>query len=463
MPTNPALRECDIRGPCGEQVTAPLFALAGRNFARALATRRFPRMSPGTVVVGGDGRRSTPELRAALVEGLVACGASVFDAPGPLPTPALYWLRDTLRAQGVAIVTASHSPPDWNGLKIMNGPSPPTPKDVAALATEPPAPATRNGNRHVVEHTIDLYIAARIGAFSARGLSGLPVVVDPGCGCQAGVATRAFAELDAQVTPLHDAIDPEFRGRHPDSAVPRHLTALAAKVLETRAAIGVAFDGDGDRLAIVDDRGRFVAAEKVAMLLIEGPLALQPQDVVVLDVKASMQLERAVTRRGGIAVRSRSGHAYIKRVVMGRNAVLGSEVSGHLFFGALNGIDDPLHAALLLTQWLVDGHGPLSERIDALPVFHLSPDLRLKIPAWDIDQLLASLPERFAGAEIERIDGVRIVWPEGWMLARRSITEPVLTLRFEGVDAPSLQAIRQRFVAAYPALRVAVEDAAARF
>ncbi|MEI2653961.1 MAG: hypothetical protein V9G12_17770 [Microthrixaceae bacterium] len=138
---------------------------------------------------------------------------------------------------------------------------------------------------------------------------------------------------------------------------------------------------------------------------------MQPHAVVVLDVKASMQLERAVTRRGGIAVRARSGHAYIKRVVMGRNAVLGTEVSGHLFFGALNGIDDPLHAALLLTQWLVDGHGPLSARVDALPVFHLSPDLRLKIPAWDIDQLLASLPERFADAEIERIDGVRIVWP----------------------------------------------------
>ena len=463
MPTNAALRECDIRGPCGDEVNASLFALAGRNFARALATRRFPPLSAGTIIVGGDGRRSTPELREALVGGLVAGGASVFDAPGPHPTPALYWLREALQTQGVAIVTASHSPPDWNGLKVMNGPSPPTPKDVAALATEPPPPVTGKGNRHVVEHAVDLYVAARIGPFSTRGLAGLPVVVDPGCGCQAGVATRAFAELDAWVTPLHDAVDPEFRGRHPDSAVPRHLTELAAKVVEAKAALGVAFDGDGDRLPIVDDRGRFVPAEKVAMLLIEGPLALQPHAVVVLDVKASMQLERAVTRRGGIAVRSRSGHAYIKRVVMGRNAVLGSEVSGHLFFGALNGIDDPLHAALLLIQWLVDGHGPLSARVDALPVFHLSPDLRLKIPAWDIDQLLASLPERFADAEIERIDGVRIVWPEGWMLARRSITEPVLTLRFEGVDAPSLQTIRQRFIAAYPALRAAVEDATERF
>ncbi|MEI2653960.1 MAG: hypothetical protein V9G12_17765 [Microthrixaceae bacterium] len=216
----------------------------------------IPPAVAGTVVVGGDGRRSTPVLREALVGGAPPAGASVFDAPGPLPTPALYSLRETLQTQGVTIVTASHSPPDWNGLKVMNGPSPPSPKDVAALATELPPPATGKGNRHVVEHAVDLYVAARIGAFSARGLAGLPIDVDPGCGCQAGVATRAFAELARTGDPAARRHRPGVPRPPPrQRGAPATLTELAAKVVEAKAALGVAFDGDGDRLAIVDDRG----------------------------------------------------------------------------------------------------------------------------------------------------------------------------------------------------------------
>jgi phosphomannomutase len=153
----------------------------------------------------------------------------------------------------------------------------------------------------------------------------------------------------------------------------------------------------------------------------------------------------------------------MKRAVIEHGAVLGTEVSGHHFFGALHGIDDPLYGALMLAAWLAEGKVALSDRVDALPAFHLSPDLRLRIGGDEIDALLRSLPESFPDARAELIDGVRLVWPEGWMIARRSITEAACTLRFEGSDAAALQAIKARFVGAYPALRAAVEAAAEKF
>jgi phosphomannomutase/phosphoglucomutase len=462
MSEHAAVKECDIRGPWPDEVDATFFEQAGRNFGATVAGGGFAGFHPATVVVGGDGRASTPALRAALLAGLLAEGVDVFDVVGATPTPALYWIRQVLAAQAVAIVTASHSPPHWNGLKVMNGPLPPTPADVEALDVAPP-PRREAGRRHAIGSIHDTYVAARIAPFAAAGLPGVKIVVDPGGGCQSGVASRAFRELGANVDALHDELDPTFRQRHPDCAVPKHLTELAARVPAVGAAMGIAFDGDGDRLAVIDDRGRYVPAEKVAMLLVDGPLAVRPGEVVVLDIKASMQLERAVARRGGIPVRMKSGHAYMKRAVIERGAVLGSEVSGHLFFGALGGIDDPLFAALTLARWQAAGDVPLSARVDAQPAFHLSPDLRLRISADETDALIDSLPGRFADAEVQRVDGVRLVWPEGWLLARRSITDAVCTLRFEGADATALDAIKARFVAAYPALRPAVEAEAAKF
>lgn len=458
-----AIKECDIRGPCPDAVDAPLLELAGRNLAARMASRPFAGTAASTVVVGGDGRRSTPGLRAALVAGLVAEGASVFEVPEPLPTPALYWAREMLAAQAVAIVTASHSPPQWNGLKLMNGPLPPTPEEVRELANELSASSRGAGRVHRFDGVSGCYRAARIAPWTARGLADFAVAVDAGGGCQSGVASSVFAELGARVHAVYDRLDPEFRERHPDCAIPAHLTVLAAATRASGAAMGVAFDGDGDRLAVIDDRGRHVAPEKVAMLLVDGPLAFAKGDVLVLDVKASMQLERCVERRGGRALRVKSGHAYMKRAVIEQGAVLGTEVSGHHFFGALHGIDDPLHGALMLASWLAESGTPLSERVDALPAFHLSPDLRLRIAAAEIEALLKSLAERFPDATVERIDGVRLVWPEGWLIARRSITEAACTLRFEGVDAAGLASIRARFVAAYPALRAAIEDASGKF
>ena len=239
MSEHAAVKECDIRGPWPEEVDATFFEQAGRNFGATVAGGSFAGFHPATVVVSGDGRASTPALRAALQGGLLAEGVDVFDVVGATPTPALYWIRQVLAAQAVAIVTASHSPPHWNGLKVMNGPLPPTPAEVEALDVAPP-PRREAGRRHAIGNVVDTYVAARIAPFAAAGLPGLDVVVDPGGGCMAGVASRAFRELGAAVDALHDELDPAFRQRHPDCAVPKHLAELAARVPAIGAAMGVA-------------------------------------------------------------------------------------------------------------------------------------------------------------------------------------------------------------------------------
>ena len=205
---------------------------------------------------------------------------------------------------------------------------------------------------------------------------------------------------------MHDELDPAFRQRHPDCAVPKHLTELAARVPAVGAAMGVAFDGDGDRLAVIDDRGRYVPAEKVAMLLVDGPLAVRPGDIVVLDIKASMQLERAVARRGGIAVRMKSGHAYMKRAVIERGAVLGSEVSDASSSAHWPASTTRCSPRSTLARWQAAGEVPLSARIDALPAFHLSPDLRLSaLPTPRSTRCSPRCRRAFPMPRVERIDG----------------------------------------------------------
>jgi len=312
-----------------------------------------------------------------------------------------------------------------------------------------------------LEGAVDEYLQERSSAFADRGVAALSVVLDAGGGCQAGVAARLFRTLGARVTAIHDELDPTFSRRHPDCAVPEHLEAMRAAVVRERADVGIAFDGDGDRLAVVDDRGRAASAEQVAMLLLEGAVRLPPGGPVILDVKSSMHLEERVRLAGGVPARCRSGHAFIKRAVITRGAALGAEVTGHVFLGELGGIDDPLHTALLLCAWLAASGRPLSAWIDALPRLSISPDIRIRMKPDELDALLEACPRRLSGAA-DLTDGIRLVWPHGWLLVRRSVTEQACTLRFEGRDPRDLEAVVDRFTGAFPELRDAVASALAR-
>ena len=454
-----AFKDCDIRGTTPDQVNEDIFARVGRAFGRLLASDK----SGSTLVIGGDGRHSTPELIQATIRGLSGSPVEILDLGARVPTPVVYWAKEHLGAQASMIITASHNPPHWNGLKVMRGPMPPRPEDIQYLAERagesdviPSAAAARN---RTVEAIVKDYMQALIDGFGSQRLDGLKVVTDPGNGCMSGVASTVLGDLGAEVIALHDRIDPDFSERNPDCAVPENLATLIRTVRDAAADFGVGFDGDGDRLAVVDDTGRLLGSERLAMLLFQGAVPLGKDDTVILDNKCSMHLDRAIAAQGATAVRCKSGHAYMKRMVLESGAVAGVELSGHIFLRSVNGRDDPLYTTLLLAGWLSRQDRPMSTFVDAMPKMFMTNDIRIEMKKADIDSLLAACAEGLDGAEVQKIDGVRLIWPEGWLLVRRSITEPKVTIRLEGETGKDLKRIGRVFTNRFPFLQAQIDTA----
>ncbi len=457
-----AFKECDIRGRYPDDVDETLFTHLGVTFGAEVMVRHGERCPEPLVVVGGDARPTTPNLKECFMRGLGVHGLRVLDV-GVAATPVVYWAKAARQAEACATITASHNPPDWNGLKVMNGDMPPTPEDILVLARPPQREASVTPSTSVEEwgDVQNDYIDWITDRFADCDLSGRPVVLDPGNGCQAGLACEVFRKLGAEVHELHGRLDGTFPDRHPDSARPEHLGALCGAVVERNAALGVAFDGDGDRLAVVDNRGRVLGAEQLGMLMLQGPLSPaspgKPTGTdVILDLKCSMRLEQVARDLGGVPVRCKSGHAYMKRTMQERSAGLGVEVSGHVFLGCLDGRDDPLYTALLLTAFLSEEERTLSDWVDALPAMYVTRDVRLPMAREAIDSVLNSCRAGFDGAEVQTLDGVRLVWENGWALVRRSITEPKITVRLEGETPEDLEAIGGRFRRRFPQLEDAI-------
>ena len=231
------------------------------------------------MVLGCDDRPSTPALKKSFLTGLTAHDLRITDL-GVVPTPVVYWAKERVEAQAAAIITASHNPPEFNGLKVMNGKRPPTPDMIRALAEENEIDdvSPRPGPGHITPWPAALaaYKSEMIENFSGCGIESRSVVLDPGTGCQSGVASEVFRELGVKVVALHDHLDGTFPERNPDCAIPEHLAPLMSAVRKFGADLGIAFDGDGDRIAVVDDQGRIIASEHLGMILLEGPCDLLP-------------------------------------------------------------------------------------------------------------------------------------------------------------------------------------------
>ncbi|MDJ1017916.1 MAG: hypothetical protein QNJ35_15515 [Paracoccaceae bacterium] len=461
-----AFKDCDIRGTTPDQVNADIFSRVGREFGRLLAKDAAEGRSGGTIVIGGDGRHSTPDLLAATIRGLAGSEVQIIDLGACVPTPTIYWAKEHLGAHASAIVTASHNPPHWNGLKVMRGKMPPRPEDILFLADtaseNDEIPSSSQSRAESMGTIVKDYMHALRERFGSQSLEGLKVVVDPGNGCLSGIASGMFRELGADVVALHDRIDADFSERNPDCAVAENLADLVKAVKDESADFGIGYDGDGDRLAVVDDTGRLLGSERLAMLLFQGAVPLGDGDKAILDIKCSMHLERAIAALGGAAIRCKSGHAYMKRMVLETGAVAGVEVSGHVFLGAINARDDPLHTSLLLAGWLARQNSPMSAFVDEFPKMFMTSDIRVEMGKEDIDQLLADCALGLAGADVQEIDGVRLVWPHGWLLARRSITEPKVTIRLEGETSEDLMRIGTVFTDRFPFLREQIASALAK-
>ncbi|HUT32861.1 MAG TPA: phosphomannomutase/phosphoglucomutase [Planctomycetota bacterium] len=441
-------KACDIRGAYPDELDEALYADLGRAIGSVL---REGADSP-SVVVAGDVRASTPGLQAALIEGLVATGGRVTDL-GLAPTPLAYFAARRLRPDGLAIVTASHNPAGDNGLKLVLGPLPITEEQMArverTLASRRFATGTGSLRRLAMD---DEYVAWLLA--DARPGHGLRLVLDCGNGTSSDLAPRVLRRLGYDVVELFCTPDGTFPHRPPNPSMPENLGALRDTVLRTRAALGVALDGDGDRLAIVDDRGRSLTGDQAIILLARHVVGRD--DKVVLDLKCSKAVVDAVAACGATPLLERSGHTFIKTRMITDGARFGGELSGHFFYRELEGGDDGLYSILRAAELARRSDRPLSALVDAMPRYATTPDVRVPYAAGDGPRRLDEIAAAATG-EVARLDGVRIAYPDGWGLARCSVTEPLLTFRFEAFEGAPRR-IAERFLAPAPDLLRAVRE-----
>ena len=434
-------KSCDIRGVYGDELDEAAAFLLGR----AIASR----LGGAAIVVGGDLRVSTASLKSSLVDGLVASGGEVIDL-GLLPTPAFYYGKQRLGAAGGVMVTASHNPASHNGFKIALGELPILPEDLQQLRRDMEAGSFAEARGTVrQDEVLADYMGTLCAAFPK--LSHRRVVVDAGNGSMGTVAPSVLRSVGQEVDELYCAPDGTFPNRSPNPSVPEHLSDLIERVRFAGADLGVAYDGDGDRVIFADETGRVQPADSTLVLLVRHMLATNPDAAVVYDLKSSSAVPEAILAGGGRPIRERSGHAFIKRRLLTEGALLGGEVSGHYFFGEIGG-DDALFATLFLLRVLDALGQSLAKAIETVPVYPITPDLRLLCPAEHAQRILAEIESAFDGYPVDTLDGVRVEFPRGWALARISVTEPLITLRFEGQTVEDLDGIQGRVREASPDL-----------
>jgi phosphomannomutase/phosphoglucomutase len=448
-------KACDIRGIAGKDLTAETYDAFGRGLAAMMGPQR-------RIVVGGDLRISTPQFRAALVRALSEAGKSVVDL-GVVPTPAVYFAKRHLGAYACAVVTASHNPFDHNGLKFMLGSLPVTPEDVGRLAefvAHPPPrvecdPATAlNCPELAKEYEGFLRSTLEVVAPEVPAPMPLRVVVDAGNGTFWKWGPEFMGRLPGvEAQKLFCLPDGYFPGRDPNCAAPENLVDLCARVRERKAGLGVAFDGDGDRVAFVDDEGCVLHPDEVMVTLMRALGGRMRGRMVVYDLKCSRVIEREARRLGAVAQRERSGHAFIKRRMIAEDADLGGEVSGHYFWRELGGGDDGLFTAMLLARLLQKAGRPLSALRRETPARFITPDIRLACAPEAGARALERLKAAFPPERLSELDGVCVEFDRGWGLMRISITEPKITLRFEGEDAGALAEVMERFLSVVPEFR----------
>ena len=435
---------CDIRGRYGSELTAA-FAL---DLGRTVGTR----LEGGRLLVGGDARPSTPFLKGALLQGLMETGCHVTDL-GQIPTPALYFAQGLLGIDPVVMVTASHNPPGYNGFKLMLSDWPITENELTGLRHQMAAGNFRSGSGFWDRaDVLEAYVSQLVSFFPSG--DGLKVVVDAGNGCLSRLAPDLLRRQGFRVVERFCNVDGRFLNRDPNPSVPEHLTGLAEHVVATQADLGVAYDGDGDRVVFVDELGRIQPSDLVLVLFVRRLLRLAStpgERTVVYDIKCSSVVAEETRRMRGTPVIERSGHTFIKTTMLQHQAALAGEISGHYFFGPLRR-DDALYATLLLLHILEQTERPLSALIDEIPHYPISPDLRLPCPPEEQAPILEELRAAFGDQHIDTIDGIRVDFGDGWALARSSVTEPLITLRFEGHTAERLAQIQQLVRQRVPAI-----------
>jgi phosphomannomutase len=424
-------KPCDIRGEVAEELTPELYHRWGRGLGLQVA--------PGEkFVVGGDNRGSTPEYLESLLAGLAEAGVDAIDL-GQLPTPMIYHAKRRLKAAACAIVTASHNPAFVNGLKWLIGDRPPTPDDIEAMRRSGENIFSQNHREPKTPRTLDIsydYVANLQETWLDSIGAQLHLVLDPMNGAWAGKARRYLHAIFPQClfSVIHDTAEPDFAGRTPDCSQAASLDDLGEAVYCERAHAGVAFDGDGDRLALVDEHGVPLSGEETAWILLDSFGEELRGNRFVHDLKFSERIVKHAKALGAEPVVERSGHAFIRAKMVETGAIFGAEVSGHYFFQALGGGDDGFYTLCRVISHLARTGKSLGSLRRDCPTIYITPDLRLYVPRESHAKILADVQAAWQPFEQTKIDGIRISTPAGWILIRPSVTEEALTFDWDALD-----------------------------
>ncbi len=446
------LREYDIRGVVG----TTLFTADAEAIGRAFGTI-VQRTGGRRVAVGRDGRLSSPMLQLALIEGLLASGVDVLDI-GLGPTPMLYYAVHELAADAGVQLTGSHNPPDYNGFKMMLGKGSFYGAHIQELGRIAAAGELASGSG--TRHTVDLfarYIDRLVADY--HGQRPIDVAWDAGNGAAGPAMTALSRRLPGRHALLFEEVDGNFPNHHPDPTIPENLVDLVRTVREGGFEIGIGFDGDGDRIGVVDGEGRIIWGDQIMQILADDVLERRPGATIIADVKSSQAFFDHVAAKGGVPLMWKTGHSLMKAKMVETGAPLAGEMSGHIFYkDGFYGHDDALYVAVRLLDILARGERTLADRRDAMPTLFNTPELRFDCREDEkfavIETVKAGLAA--AGAAVDATDGVRVRQGDGWWLLRASNTQAVLVGRAEALSPEGLASCKRSLIRALAEAGLAV-------
>ncbi|MEC9154862.1 MAG: phosphomannomutase/phosphoglucomutase [Pseudomonadota bacterium] len=434
-------RAYDIRGITRSNLTDDVCYWIGRAFAAEARSQ-----NQQAAAIGRDGRLSSPGIALALGQGLVDGGMSVTDI-GQVPTPVLYYATHALKTGTGIMITGSHNPPEYNGLKMMIGGTT-LAEDLIQVLYRRLQDSTLSTGKGALGYA-DLgadYVEAALNTTKLD--RPLKVAVDCGNGVAGELGPKLISALGCEVIPLFCEIDGNFPNHHPDPAEPENLQDLITAVQQQSADVGLAFDGDGDRLGVVTPKGEIIWPDKMMMLFAQDIIARNPQTPVIFDVKCSTHLERVITEAGGNPIMWKTGHSHIKAKIKQTQAALAGEFSGHICFGERwYGFDDALYTAARLLELLSQTELDVDAVFAQYPTTYSTPEIKIhttETRKFEVMDELASSGD-FADGRMTTIDGIRVDFDDRWGLIRPSNTSPVLSLRFEADSAAALERVQDEF------------------
>ncbi len=462
---DPIFREYDIRGVYKSDFDNTFAYKLGRTYGFFLKNHGYKEPA---VSVGYDARLSSPDIAEALIQGIVSCGIKVFNL-GLISTPMSYFSLFHINLSGGIMVTGSHNPPDYNGFKLSLGKATIFGKQIQQLKkllkTESPMPKELPFTGILSEKTDNP------GSFISKGKKGLiedydisgdyvdrykrefrslkdpGVVLDCGNGAAGVIARRLYEAVGLKPEILFEKPDGQFPNHHPDPTVEENTTDLKKAVILKKARIGIGFDGDADRIGVVDEQGRFVFGDEIMIVLARDILKNHPGSKIIGDVKCSDRFYMDVNKNGGQAIMWKTGHSLIKNKIKLEKAPFGGELSGHIFFADRNyGYDDAPYAGLRLVEIIGQSGKTMDQLLEGVPKSFGTPEIRLYTKEENKKILVGKLQKYFAQnpefSDMNTLDGVRVLFPGGWALARSSNTQPVITLRFESDTEEKLNQIK---------------------